>query len=126
MADIYSQQAYQGTFIPGSQVFEEHYQLCAVASINASNMLEATFWVNLNGNRADQNLSTATYRIRDKSGTLVSGLTQSGVTADVNGYFKITPVSAALLYDLTHFVFEVEMSVDNQPLEASIGLVIGE
>lgn len=126
MADIFSQQAYHGTFTPGTTEFEEHYQLCMVANINASNMLEATFWVNVHGNKADTNLSSALYRIRDKNGTLVSGLTESGIVPDVNGYFQITPISAALIYDLSHYVFEVELSVDDQPVEASVGLVIGE
>lgn len=126
MADIYSQQAYQGTFVPGTIEFEEHYQLCATADINASNMLEVTFWVNLNGNRADSDLSTATYRVRDKLGNLVSGLTETGITADSNGYYRITPASAALIYDLTHYLFEVELSVSDQPVQSSIGLVIGE
>lgn len=126
MADIFSQQAYHGTFVAGAITFEEHYQLCVTADINASNMLEATFWVNVNGNRADTNLSTALYRMRDKAGNLVSGLTQSGIVADVNGYFRITAVSAALIYDLSHYLFEVELSIDDQPVTASVGLVIGE
>ena len=126
MADIFSQQAYHGTFVPGTTQSEEHYQLCVTADINASNMFEATFWINLHGNRADTNLSTAIYRVRDKAGNLVSGLTESGITADVNGYFHITAVSAALIYDLTHYVFEVDLSVDDQPVNASVGLVIGE
>lgn len=126
MADIYSQQAYQGTFVSGTIEFEEHYQLCATADINASNMLEVTFWVNVHGNRADTNLSTALYRVRDKAGNLVSGLAQSGITPDSSGYFRITPVSAALIYDLSHYLFEVELSVDDQPVAATVGLVIGE
>lgn len=126
MADIFSQQAYHGTFVPGTIEVEDHYQLCATADINASNMLEVTFWVNAQGNRIDSDLSTALYRVRDKLGNLVSGLSQSGIVADANGYFRITPVSAALIYDLTHYLFEVEVSVNDLPLQASIGLVIGE
>lgn len=126
MSDIFTQQAYQGTYVPGTPAVEEHYQLCATADINASNMLEVTFWVNVQGNRADSDLSSALYRIRDKSGNLVSGLAQSGIVADANGYFRITPVSAELIYDLTHYLFEVELSVNDQPVQSSIGLVIGE
>lgn len=126
MSDIFTQQAYQGTYVPGTPVFEEHYQLCATANINASNMLEVTFWVNAHGNRADSDLSSALYRIRDNSGNLVSGLAESGIVADANGYFIITPVSAALIYDLTHYIFEVELSVNDQPVQSSVGLVIGE
>lgn len=127
MADIFTQSSvYQGTFVPGTVEFEEHYQVCAVANINAANQFECTFWLNVHGNRADSNLGNATYRVRDKNGNAVSGLTESNIAADVNGYYKITPVSAQLLYDLTHYVLEIELSLDGQPVESSIGLVNGE
>ena len=112
MADIYSQQAYHGTFLAGSVTFEEHFQICAVANISASNMFEATFWVNRHGQRVDTNLSNASYRLRDKAGALVSGIASGSVAPDVNGYFKITAVSASLIYDLTHYILEIEIPVD--------------
>lgn len=126
MADIYSQQAYHGTFIPGTFVSEEHFQLCAIANINASNQFECTFWMNRNGQRIDSGLNNASYRVRDKAGNLVSGLASASVAPDVNGYFKITPVSAELIYDLTHYVLEIEVPVDGVEVASSIGLVVGE
>lgn len=127
MADIFVQNgAYQGTYIPGSVEVDPQMQICAIANINASNQLEATFWINMNGSRVDSNLGSASYRIRDKDGVSVSGLTESGIAADVNGYYQITPVSAALIYDLTHFVMEIEIPVDGVETASSIGLVIGE
>lgn len=126
MPDIFSQQAYHGTFTPGSVDVDPHYQVCAVANISASNMFECTFWVNENGQRVDNNLENASYRLRDKSGALVSGIASASVTADVNGYFEITPVSAALIYDLTHYVLEIEIPVDGVEVSSSVGLVVGE
>lgn len=127
MADIFtSSSAYQGTFIPGTVEFESLFQVCAVANINAANQFECTFWVNAQGNRVDSNLGNAIYRVRDKDGNAVAGLTESNIAADVNGYYQITPVSAALLYDLTHYVLEIELAVDGQAVESSIGLVNGE
>ncbi len=88
------------------------YNTKAVFSINASNQLEATFW----GVKNDQQqsgaiLGTASYTIYDKNGTAVAGLTQAGITADVNGLFHITPVSAVLLTDLTHYTAKVQISI---------------
>lgn len=126
MADIFSQQAYQGTFTPGTVEVDKVYQICAVANINASNQLEISFWINENGERVDSNLTSGAYVIRDKSGALVSGLSQSGISADLNGYFHTTPVLAPTIYDLTHYILEISLSLDGVEKTSSIGLVRGE
>lgn len=127
MADIFTaSNVYQGTFTPGTIVADAHFQVCAIASINASNQFQATVWVNQNGERVDSNLGNMNYRIRDKAGALVSGLTQTGVAPDINGYFHITPVLASLIYDLTHYTMEIEIDVDGVEVSSSIGLVVGE
>ena len=126
MANIYSQQAYQGTFVAGTVTVDPVFQICAVANINASNQLEISFWVNQNGERVDNNLDNGAYRIRDKTGALVSGLTQSNIAADVNGYYHTTAVAAPLIYDLTHYILEIDLGVDGVSKTASIGLVRGE
>jgi hypothetical protein len=56
-------------------------------------------------------LGTASYQIYDASGNPVAGLTQSGITADANGYFHITPVLATLITDLTHYTAKITISV---------------
>lgn len=127
MADIFTQSsAYQGTFVAGTVEVDPVFQICAVANINASNQLEVSFWINQNGERVDSNLNTADYRVRDKAGALISGMSQTGITADVNGYYHTTPVAAPLLYDLTHFILEIDIDVDGVERTASIGLVRGE
>lgn len=126
MADIFSQQAYQGTFTPGTVEVDKVYQICAVANINASNQLEISFWINENGERVDSDLTSGAYVIRDKSGALVSGLSQSGIAADVNGYFHTTAVLAPTIYDLTHYILEISLSLDGVEKTSSIGLVRGE
>ncbi len=127
MADILTaSNVYQGTFTPGTIEADAHFQVCAIASINASNQLQATVWVNKNGERVDSNLGNMDYRIRDKAGAAVSGLTQTGVAPDVNGYFHITPVLASLIYDLTHYTMEMEIDVDGVEVASSIGIVIGD
>lgn len=72
-------------------------------SINSSNQLQATFWLEYSGGIEITELGTANYTIYDVNGNAVSGLSQSGITPDVNGRFHITPVSASLLTDLTHY-----------------------
>lgn len=127
MSDIYtSSNVYQGTFVIGTVEVDPIFQICAVANVDASNMFECTFWINENGNRVDNNLGNASYRVRDKGGALVSGMSSVSVSPDLNGYFKITPVSAAQIYDLNHYILEIEIPVNGQEKSSSIGLVKGD
>lgn len=127
MANIYTQSsAYQGTFVAGTIEVDKVYQICAVANINASNQLEISFWINENGERIDSDLNDASYFIRDKDGDLVSGMTETGLSADVNGYYHTAPVLAPLIYDLTHYILEISIDVDGVERTGSIGLVRGE
>lgn len=126
MADIFTaSSAYHGTFVTGTVETAPVFSICGVADINASNQLECSFWIKENGELVDSNLGTASYLVRDKNGTAVSGLSQSGMVADVNGYYHSTAVSAALIYDLTHFVIEVVISVDGVARKSALGFGIG-
>jgi len=90
----------------------EDFTVKAQFSINALNQLLGTFWALKAGEVAQPAiLGTASYQIYDKDGVAVSGLTESGLTADSNGLFKITPVSAVLLTDLTHYTAKITMTV---------------
>lgn len=87
----------------------------ATFSINASNQLEATFWSTVNDELIDPSLlGTASYTVYDKTGVAVAGLTQTGITPDVQGLFHSTPVSAALLTDLTHYTVKVTINAAGQ------------
>lgn len=89
------------------------YETKAVFSINGANQLQATIWavadnMVISGSR----LGTANYTVYDSSGIAVAGLTQSGITADGNGRFITTPVSATLLTDLTHYTVRIGITID--------------
>jgi hypothetical protein len=93
----------------------EVYENKAVFSINALNQLRATFWATKNNQLLSGSiLGTASYQIYDANGNPVAGLTESGITADANGYFHITPVSAGSLTDLTHYTAKITISVAGQ------------
>lgn len=89
-----------------------NYTCRVIWSINALNQLQATIWAEVDGIARTTGLGTASYTIYDAAGNAVSGLTQSGMTANGNGEFHITPVSAVLLTDLTHFRANVSITVD--------------
>lgn len=83
------------------------YKPKAQFSINALNQLQATFWLEFDSTVQTSNLGTANYTVYDVNGVAVSGLSETGLTADANGRYQITPVSAILLTDLTHYSVKV-------------------
>lgn len=102
------------------------YEPRAVFSINASNELQGTFWITKNGTLMKNNLGTASYTVRDKTGAAVSGLTQSNIAADLNGLFEITPVAATLILDLTHYTVDITISADDTARDGVVGITVGE
>ena len=127
MADIFTNSnVYQGTFEAQAITIDPLFQICAIANINASNQLEISFWINKNGERVDSGLDQGSYLIKDKDGVLVSGLLESAIAPDVSGYFHTTPVAAPLIYDLTHYLLEITISVDGINKSSTVGLVRGE
>lgn len=101
------------------------YSCKATFSINASNQLQATLWATLNEELVDPaTLGTGAYQIFDRLGNPVSGLSQTGIVADSNGYFNITPVSAALLSDLTHYVAKITLNVAGKDRVAVKGFTL--
>lgn len=99
------------SIIPATS-FSFSYETKAIFSINALNQLQATFWLTKNGVVTSTGLGIANYTVYDKNGTAVSGLTQSGIIADINGRFNTTPISAILLTDLTHYTVKIGIVLD--------------
>lgn len=104
---------YTENIILGNQ--PEVYDVKAIFSINALNQLEATFWTTKNNERlSGASLGLGSYQVYDKTGAVVAGLNESNIAADGQGLYHTTPVSAALLTDLTHYTVKVTASVANQ------------
>ena len=88
------------------------YEAKAQFSIDALNRFQGTLWAHSNG-VVTTNLGTASYAVFDALGIAVPGLTQSGMTPDVNGRYQITPSSASALVDLTHYSVRVGIVVED-------------
>lgn len=88
------------------------YEVKASFSISGANMLQGTLWANkINQLAPAAILGTASYTVYDKTGAAVAGLSETGIAADGNGMFHITPVAATLLTDLTHYLVKVDIEV---------------
>jgi hypothetical protein len=90
-----------------------HHEPRGGFSINASNQLQGSLWMTSNGEHVTSGLGTASYTIYDKDSVSI-GITESGITADAQGFFKITPVSASAILDLTHYVVKVAIVYNSQ------------
>lgn len=82
-------------------------------SINASNQLQGTFWIVKNGEHLVDNLGTATYTIYDKDSNSI-GITEASIVADSEGFYKITPVLASAILDLTHYVVKIQITANGK------------
>lgn len=90
-----------------------HYEPRGGFSINASNQLQGSLWITANGEHVTSGLGTASFTIYDKDSVSI-GITQSGIVADGQGFFKITPISASPILDLTHYVVKVSIALNGQ------------
>lgn len=81
-------------------------------AINSSNQFIGALWATADGLVRTTGIGTANYTVYDAAGTAVVGLSQSGITADGNGRYIITPVSAILLTDLTIFSVKIGVVID--------------
>jgi hypothetical protein len=101
------------------------YEPRAVFSIDASNQLQATIWITKNSEQLSTNLGTASYTVYNKEGASL-GISQSGITADVNGLFKTTPVLATALNDLTHYTVIFTITADGAARKGAVGITVAE
>jgi hypothetical protein len=101
------------------------YEPRAVFSINAANELQGSIWIVKDNLKLTQNLGTASFIVRNKSGGL-AGISQTGIVADVNGYFHTTAVLATAIVDYNHYTVDITITADGVARNGVVGLVIGE
>lgn len=101
------------------------YEPRAVFSINPLDQLEGTLWITKSGERMTSNIGTASFVIYDKDNNAV-GISQSGITANVNGFYKTTAISAINLSSLTHYTVALSIIANGQVRLGSVGLTIAE
>jgi len=116
-------------YLPISGISEKlgaiNYEPRAIFSINASNQLQCSLWMAKDGQQINSGLGTASFTIYDKDG-VTTGISQSGLVSDANGVFKMTPVSASSILDLTHYVVLFTVDVDSQPKKGAVGITVAE
>jgi hypothetical protein len=110
----------------GASIADPVYESHGVFSINAANQLKGTLWMTKNGQVMTDELGVASYQVYDATGAAVSGLSESGLTPDVNGIYDTALVSAASLQDLTHYVVKINIGADDDERISYRGITLGE
>lgn len=95
-----------------------------VFSINSSNQLLGTIWATYDGTVVLSNLGSASYSVYDATGTAVIGLSQTGLTPDINGRYIITPVLSSL-QDLTHYTVKITININGTDYTSYRGITLG-
>lgn len=116
----------QGTATPATPIISDpSYEVRGVFSLNASNQLQATFWITKNGQLMQSDVTVASYSIFDKDGVAI-GIGESGITPDANWQFITTPVNGSSILDLTHYVAKVTINGDGTNRTGYLGITLGE
>jgi hypothetical protein len=110
---------------PVSTVADVYQSKCSIA-INANNAFYGTFWLEQNGQLQINNLGAASYVVYDADRNDIPLLQETALTANADGFFRLTPQSAADLIDLTHFFIKVSIYFDGSLRESVWGFNLGE
>lgn len=104
----------------GGSVFEAR----GMFSISANNQLRGSFWAVKDGDHIVSGLSTASYTIYDADGNTI-GITESSMVA-TSGVYKITPVGAEAILDLTHYTVKITITTSEKTINSVLGIALGE
>lgn len=67
------------------------YDINGTVSIDNANNLVGSFWITENEKVATSNLGNGSYQFYDNDGTIIPGVSDTGIVPDGNGFFAITP-----------------------------------
>jgi hypothetical protein len=89
-------------------------QITGIFAVDLDNDFIGNFWVTDNDGVVSNpiRLGTASYVIYDRFGNLVSGMSETGIVADSEGYFEITPITSVLDLDNNFYTAKVNVLLD--------------
>lgn len=95
-------------------------------AISNANELIGELWFEFKGQAVTSLLGTASYTVYDSSDVAVAGLTQSGIAANGNGVFLITPVDASGLEPFVNYRVKISITYDSVLYTSYKGFTVGE
>lgn len=115
-----------GVLSTGVFTSAEVYKTEGAFAISPSNQFQGTLWCLKNSILAKTGnavMGTASYQVYDKTGAAVVGMSETGISADSNGQYKITPVAPLLNRTLDHYMVKVDIQVDGAIREGYTALI---
>lgn len=91
------------TFVTLPESTIDYYSIEGAWSVDDSQNFLLSFWLEKNGTIITTLLGAGSYTVYDYAEAAVSGLTESGITANADGVYKITPAAGSALSVSTHF-----------------------
>jgi hypothetical protein len=97
-----------------------------IFAIDNQNRFTGSLWLFKVGNVVKTSLVSAEYQIYDNTDTIVPGLSESGLSANAEGVFIITPVSAAALEPFVNYRVKITIVHSSGTYTSYRGITIGE
>jgi len=98
----------------------------AVFSITNANMFQGELWFSYDGSVVTTLLGAGSYTVYDDTDAPVPTFTQSGITANGNGVYVITPIDASALDPFRHYRVKIQIVQDSVTYTSYKGFTIGE
>lgn len=101
----------------------ETFNINGTVSLDSSNTLIGSFWVTQSEKVVETSLGTGSYEVYDSGGNLVIGLSETGIVANSDGFFSVTPFALPGSVDTTvNYIARVTLTVNG--LTKSTNIVI--
>lgn len=93
------------------------YECDGAFSLAKGGNFQGTIWARKNSELVtslNADLGTASYQVYDNDGNPIVGMSETGIVADSEGQFKITPVVSQLSETLNHYLVKVTVNIDSE------------
>ena len=108
--------------LAGAVTYEPH----GVFSLTDTDLFQGFLWITGDGQRLTTLLGTASYVVYDEDEVAVPGVTQTGITANADGVYVLTPVSSSSLIAFTHYRVRIQVVRDSITYTSYRGFTVGE
>lgn len=102
------------------------YEGVAVLSIDPANNLEGRFYLLGDGKAVKTLLGTADFSIYDESEIIIASFTQTGISANANGVYTLSPVTAVSIDPFTNYRCRIAITHNSIVHESYVGFIVGE
>lgn len=97
-----------------------------IFALSGDNEFQGSVWLTVNQAPVATLLGTAAIKVYDEDEVEITSLAQSGLSANVNGVFKLAPIVATDLAAFQHYRVRIQITYNSQLQTGFRGFTIGE